>query len=189
MNMKPGQTITHFLIEEQRQIEGATGEFSELVSDVVTACKVISNLVNKGELIGVLGSAGSENVQGETQKKLDILTNEVFIEANDWSGILTEMASEEMDDIYMIPKQYPRVKYLLTFDPLDGSSNPDVNVSVGTIFSILRCDGEEGTCAKEGAFLQPGTKQVAAGYALYGPSTMLVLTTGHGVNGFTLDMN
>jgi len=189
MNMKPGQTITHFLIEEQRQIKGATGEFSELVSDVVTACKVISNLVNKGELIGVLGSAGSENVQGETQKKLDILTNEVFIEANEWSGNLAAMASEEMDDIYMIPKQYPRGKYLLTFDPLDGSSNTDVNVSVGTIFSILRCDGEEGTCDKEGAFLQPGTKQVAAGYALYGPSTMLVLTTGHGVNGFTLDMN
>ena len=129
MNMKPGQTITHFLIEEQRQIEGATGEFSELVSDVVTACKVISNLVNKGELIGVLGSAGSENVQGETQKKLDILTNEVFIEANEWSGNLAAMASEEMDDIYMIPKQYPRGKYLLTFDPLDGSSNTDVNVS------------------------------------------------------------
>jgi fructose-1,6-bisphosphatase I len=185
--MHNGTTITQFIIEEQRRIEGATGDFTSLLNDIVTACKVISNMVNKGELIGVLGSAGSENVQGETQKKLDILTNEVFLKSNEWAGHLAAMASEEMDDVYPIPEKYPRGKYLLTFDPLDGSSNTDVNVSVGTIFSILKCPGE--CAARPGAegFLQQGTEQVAAGYALYGPSTMMVLTTGNGVNGFTLD--
>lgn len=186
--MHNGTTITQFIIEEQRKIEGATGDFTSLLNDIVTACKVISNMVNKGELIGVLGSAGSENVQGETQKKLDIITNEVFLKSNEWAGHLSAMASEEMDDIYEIPDQYPRGKYLLTFDPLDGSSNTDVNVSVGTIFSILRCPGER-VCPNKDAFLQPGTQQVAAGYALYGPSTMMVLTTGNGVNGFTLDQD
>jgi fructose-1,6-bisphosphatase I len=187
--MHNGTTITQFIIEEQRHIQGATGDFTSLLNDIVTACKVISNMVNKGELIGVLGSAGSENVQGETQKKLDILTNEVFLKSNEWAGHLAAMASEEMDDVYPIPAKYPRGKYLLTFDPLDGSSNTDVNVSVGTIFSILKCPGE--CAARPGAegFLQPGTEQVAAGYALYGPSTMMVLTTGNGVNGFTLDMD
>lgn len=186
--MHNGTTITQFIIEEQRKIEGATGDFTSLLNDIVTACKVISNLVNKGELVGVLGSAGSENVQGETQKKLDIITNEVFLKSNEWAGHLSAMASEEMDEIYEIPGQYPRGKYLLTFDPLDGSSNTDVNVSVGTIFSILRCPGER-VCPNLGAFLQPGVHQVAAGYALYGPSTMMVLTTGNGVNGFTLDQD
>ena len=186
--MHNGTTITQFIIEEQRKIEGATGDFTSLLNDIVTACKVISNLVNKGELIGVLGSAGSENVQGETQKKLDIITNEVFLKSNEWAGHLSAMASEEMDEIYEIPSQYPRGKYLLTFDPLDGSSNTDVNVSVGTIFSILRCPGER-VCPNLDAFLQPGSHQVAAGYALYGPSTMMVLTTGNGVNGFTLDQD
>jgi len=186
--MHNGTTITQFIIEEQRQIEGATGDFTSLLNDIVTACKVISNMVNKGELIGVLGSAESENVQGETQKKLDILTNEVFLKSNEWAGHLSAMASEEMDDIYEIPSQYPRGKYLLTFDPLDGSSNTDVNVSVGTIFSVLRCPGER-VCPNTEGFLQPGVQQVAAGYALYGPSTMMVLTTGNGVNGFTLDQD
>ncbi|MCB1923308.1 MAG: class 1 fructose-bisphosphatase [Gammaproteobacteria bacterium] len=186
--MHNGTTITQFIIEEQRKIEGATGDFTSLLNDIVTACKVISNLVNKGQLIGVLGSAGSENVQGETQKKLDIITNEVFLKSNEWAGHLSAMASEEMDEIYEIPTQYPRGKYLLTFDPLDGSSNTDVNVSVGTIFSILRCPGER-VCPNKDAFLQPGVYQVAAGYALYGPSTMMVLTTGNGVNGFTLDQD
>lgn len=185
--MHNGTTITQFIIEEQRHIEGATGDFTSLLNDIVTACKVISNMVNKGELIGVLGSAGSENVQGETQKKLDILTNEVFIKSNEWAGHLAAMASEEMDDVYPIPAKYPRGKYLLTFDPLDGSSNTDVNVSVGTIFSILKCPGECSARPDAEGFLQPGTQQVAAGYALYGPSTMMVLTTGNGVNGFTLD--
>ena len=188
--MHNGTTITQFIIEEQRHIQGATGDFTSLLNDIVTACKVISNMVNKGELIGVLGSAGSENVQGETQKKLDILTNEVFIKSNEWAGHLSAMASEEMDEIYPIPKQYPRGKYLLTFDPLDGSSNTDVNVSVGTIFSILRCPGDgDGQNPQEKAFMQPGVQQVCGGYALYGPSTMMVLTTGNGVNGFTLDQD
>ena len=182
-------TITQFIIEEQRKMADATGDFTSLLNDIVTACKVISNMVNKGELIGVLGSAGSENVQGETQKKLDILTNEVFLKSNEWAGHLAAMASEEMDDVYPIPEKYPRGKYLLTFDPLDGSSNTDVNVSVGTIFSILKCPGECATRPGAQAFLQPGVQQVAAGYALYGPSTMMVLTTGNGVNGFTLDMD
>ncbi|BCB25364.1 fructose-1,6-bisphosphatase class 1 [Sulfurimicrobium lacus] len=184
--MHNGTTITQFIIEEQRHIQGATGDFTSLLNDIVTAIKVISNAVNKGALIGVMGSAGSENVQGETQKELDVITNEIFIKSNEWAGHLAAMASEEMDDIYPIPAQYPRGKYLLVFDPLDGSSNVDVNISVGTIFSILRCPGE-GDAPSAQAFMQPGTKQVCAGYALYGSSTMLVLTSGHGVNGFTLD--
>ncbi len=180
------KNLVQFIIEEQRHIPDASGDFTGLLSDVITACKVIAHTVRKGELIGVLGSAGSENVQGETQKKLDIITNDIFIHANEWSGHLAAMASEEMDDIYPIPAQYPKGKYLLVFDPLDGSSNIDVNISVGTIFSILRAP--EGIAnPKADDFLQPGTKQVCAGYALYGPSTMLVLTTGNGVNGFTLD--
>lgn len=180
------KSLIQFIIEEQRTIPGASGDFTGLLSDVISACKQIAHDVNKGALIGVLGSAGSENVQGETQKKLDIITNDVFIKANEWSGHLAGMASEEMDDIYPIPAQYPRGKYLITFDPLDGSSNIDVNISVGTIFSILLCpEGVTNPTAED--FLQPGTKQVCAGYALYGPNTMMVLTTGNGVNGFTLD--
>ncbi|UHD17869.1 class 1 fructose-bisphosphatase [Thiocapsa bogorovii] len=186
--MHNGTTITQFIIEEQRHVAGATGDFTSLLNDIVTACKVISNMVNQGALVGILGSAESENIQGETQKKLDILTNEVFIKSNEWAGHLAAMASEEMDTIYDIPAKYPRGKYLLTFDPLDGSSNIDVNVSVGTIFSILRIQGGAGA-PTERDFLQAGTQQVAAGYALYGPSTMMVLTTGNGVNGFTLDQN
>jgi len=181
-------TITQFIIEEQRHITDATGDFTSLLNDVVTACKVISNLVNHGALVGVLGAAGTENVQGEDQKKLDVISNDVFLRSNEWAGHLAAMASEEMEDISLIPSQYPKGKYLLTFDPLDGSSNIDVNVSVGTIFSILRCKGDyENPTAED--FLQPGTEQVCAGYALYGPSSMMVLTTGNGVNGFTLDQN
>lgn len=186
--MHNGTTITQFIIEEQRHIQDATGDFTSLLNDIVTACKVISNMVNHGALVDVLGTADSENVQGETQKKLDIISNEVFLKSNEWAGHLAAMASEEMEEIYPIPANYPRGKYLLTFDPLDGSSNIDVNVSVGTIFSILRCPGNCETPTAE-AFLQAGTKQVCAGYALYGPSTMMVLTTGNGVNGFTLDQN
>jgi len=185
--MKIGTTLTQFIIEEQRKIN-ATGDFTALLNDVCTACKSISNLVNKGELVGVLGSAESENVQGETQKKLDILTNDVMVEANSWGGHLAGMASEELEDVSQIPAEYPKGKYLLVFDPLDGSSNIDVNISVGTIFSILRAP-EGVTDAKAADFLQPGTEQVCAGYALYGPSTMMVLTTGQGVNAFTLDQN
>jgi len=182
-------TITQFIIEEQRHIKDATGDFTSLLNDIVTACKVISDLVNHGALVGVLGAAGTENVQGEDQKKMDIISNDVFLRSNEWAGHLAAMASEEMDEVYPIPAKYPRGKYLLTFDPLDGSSNIDVNVSVGTIFSILRCPGECKDKPSADGFLQAGTEQVCAGYALYGPSTMMVLTTGNGVNGFTLDQN
>ena len=180
------KNLIQFIIEEERHIPGATGDFTDLLGDITIACKKIAHAVNKGALIGVLGSAGSENIQGETQKKLDVITNDIFIAENEWGGHLAAMASEEMDEIYPIPAKYPKGKYLLTFDPLDGSSNIDVNISVGTIFSILRCPaGVTNPTAAD--FMQPGTKQVCAGYALYGPSTMLVITTGKGVNGFTLD--
>ena len=186
--MDQGITLTQFIIEEQRRIPGATGDFTSLLNDVTTACKKISCAVNRGGLIGILGSAETENVQGETQKKLDIISNDMMVGALDWTGHLAGMASEEMDDPLPIPDMYPRGKYLILFDPLDGSSNIDVNLSVGTIFSVLRCpEGVENPSVED--FLQPGTGQVCAGYALYGPSTMLVLTTGHGVNGFTLDRN
>jgi fructose-1,6-bisphosphatase I len=185
--MQDGRTtLTQFIIEEQSHVAGATGDFTGLLNDIGTAIKVISNAVSKGALIGVLGSAGEENVQGEVQKKLDIISNDVMIKSNEWAGHLAGMASEEMDDIYPIPAGKKRGKYLLVFDPLDGSSNIDVNITVGTIFSILRTSkpGEDATMED---FLQPGTQQVCAGFALYGPSTLLIITTGHGVNGFTLD--
>jgi fructose-1,6-bisphosphatase I len=192
--MQQGRTtLTQFIIEEQRRVTGATGDFSGLLNDIATACKVISNAVSKGALAGTLGThgTGSEtNVQGEVQKMLDVISNEVMLAGNLWAGHLAAMASEEMDEICPIPNQYPRGKYLLLFDPLDGSSNIDVNISVGTIFSILTSPTAAKDPGKEASladFLQPGTKQVCAGFALYGPSTMLVLTTGNGVNGFTLD--
>ncbi|GBG14181.1 fructose-1,6-bisphosphatase I [Novimethylophilus kurashikiensis] len=181
-----GITITQFIIEEQRQAKGATGEFTLLLNDIVTACKKISLAVNKGALLGTMGSLESENVQGEVQKQLDVITNDIFISSLEWSGHLAGMASEEMEEPYEIPARYPRGKYLILFDPLDGSSNVNVNISVGTIFSILRAP-EGVTHPKVEDFMQPGTQQVCAGYALYGSSTMLVLTTGRGVNGFTLD--
>jgi fructose-1,6-bisphosphatase I len=179
-------TLTQFIIEEQRRFSGATGEFTLLLNDVVTACKKIANQVNKGALLGTMGSLASENVQGEVQKELDVITNDIFISSLEWSGHLAGMASEEMEAPYDIPGHYPTGKYLILFDPLDGSSNVNINISVGTIFSILRAP-EGVTQPKVDDFLQPGTRQVCAGYALYGSSTMFVLTTGHGVNGFTLD--
>ncbi|MGM0671953.1 class 1 fructose-1,6-bisphosphatase, partial [Thioalkalivibrio sp.] len=184
--MHIGTTLTNCIIETQRGIQSATGEFTGLLNDISVACKKISNLVDKGDLVGVLGSAGSENVQGETQKKLDIITNEVFIESLSHNGHAAGLASEELDEICEMPAGEPRGHYLVLFDPLDGSSNIDVNVSVGTIFSILKAP-EGVTDPKTEDFLQPGTKQVAAGYCLYGPSTMMVMTTGQGVKMFTLD--
>lgn len=184
--MKQGTSLTQFIMEEQRGIEGATGDFTSLLSDVMTACKKIASEVDRGPLIGIMGSAESENIQGETQKQLDIITNDIMVESLEWTGHLAGMASEEMEELLPIPAQYPRGKYLILFDPLDGSSNIDVNVSVGTIFSILRApEGCENPTVED--FMQDGTKQVCAGYTLYGPTTMLVLTTGNGVNGFTLD--
>jgi fructose-1,6-bisphosphatase I/sedoheptulose-1,7-bisphosphatase len=180
------KTLTRFLIEEQRRFNNATGGFTGLINDVRLACKRIARVIGKGALSDALGAAGTTNVQGETQMKLDVLANDIFVRTNEWGGQLMGMLSEEMEDPYPIPAEYPRGKYLLLFDPLDGSSNIDVNVSVGSIFSVLRCP--EGVSEPtERDFLQPGTQQVCAGYAIYGPSTMLVLTTGRGVNGFTLD--
>jgi len=180
------KTLTRFLIEEQRRFNHATGGFTALVNDVRLACKRIARVIARGALSDALGTAGTSNVQGETQMKLDILANEIFVRTTEWGGQLMGMLSEEMEDPYPIPAEFPRGRYLLLFDPLDGSSNIDVNVSVGSIFSVLRCP--EGVSEpSERDFLQPGTQQVCAGYAIYGPSTMLVLTTGRGVNGFTLD--
>ena len=180
-------TLTQFIIEQQRELPGVSGTFTSLLNIIVTACKQISHKVNRGNLIGVLGSAETENVQGEVQKKLDIITNDIMIDALNWTGHLAGMASEENDDPIKIPNQYPKGKYLALFDPLDGSSNIDVNLTVGTIFSILRC--REGVDPELEDFLRKGSEQVCAGFVLYGPSTMLVLTTGHGVNGFTLDQD
>ncbi|MFP4682842.1 MAG: class 1 fructose-bisphosphatase [Ectothiorhodospira sp.] len=181
-----GTTLTNFIIETQRQFEGATGEFTGLLNDIAVACKKISDLVNKGDLVGVLGTAGSENVQGEQQKKLDVISNDIFIEALAHNGHVAALASEEMDDVHHLSGEAHRGKYLVLFDPLDGSSNIDVNVSVGTIFSILKAPAGVKNPGKED-FLKPGTEQVAAGYCVYGPSTMMVLTTGKGTNMFTLD--
>jgi len=179
-------SLTRFLIEQQREQGHINADLRLLIEVVARACKRISIAVGKGALGGVLGSAGTENVQGETQKKLDVLSNEILLDANAWGGHLAALASEEMDDPHPIPDRYPKGEYLLVFDPLDGSSNIDVNISVGTIFSVLRCpDGVKNPDEK--AFLQPGTKQVAAGYAVYGSSTVLVLTLGDGVHVFTLD--
>ena len=186
--MQIATTITQFLADEQSGRHQQNPDLLALLGQVVSACKIISNAVNKGALSGVMGSLESENIQGETQKKLDVITNEIFTQTIERGGQLAGMASEEMDDVYQIPAEYPRGKYLLVFDPLDGSSNVDVNISVGTIFSVLRYEGNSAHPAAA-EFLQPGTKQVAAGYALYGSSTMLVITTGNGVNGFTLDTN
>ncbi|MFZ2450727.1 MAG: class 1 fructose-bisphosphatase [Methylovulum miyakonense] len=180
-------TLTRFIIEQQREWPDASGTFTLLLNNIVTACKQIAHKVNRGQLIGVLGSAGSENVQGEVQKKLDIITHEIMVNQLIWTGHLAGMASEEIDDVITIPAHYPKGKYLVMFDPLDGSSNIDVNLAVGTIFSVLRC--REGIEPTLDDFLAKGSEQVCAGFVIYGPSTMLVLTTGQGVNGFTLDQD
>ncbi len=184
-------SLTRYLVEQQR-VDGLIPSQLRLLLEVVArACKSISQAVNKGALGGVLGTAESENVQGEIQKKLDIIANEVLIEANEWGGHLAAMASEEMEGIYVVPNRYPQGEYLLLFDPLDGSSNIDVNVSIGTIFSVLKKPENVGNGNTAGVsehdFLQPGSRQVAAGYCVYGPQTTLVLTVGDGVAMFTLD--
>ncbi|NIC40966.1 class 1 fructose-bisphosphatase [Aquabacterium sp. A08] len=183
-------SLTRYLVEQQRVHGRIPSELRLLIEIVARACKRIAIQVNKGALGEVLGSAGSENVQGEVQKKLDIIANEVLIDANEWGGHLAAMASEEMEGIYVVPNRYPQGEYLLMFDPLDGSSNIDVNVSIGTIFSVLRKPNEDPTRIEpvcESDFLQPGQAQVAAGYCIYGPQTTLVLTVGNGVAMFTLD--
>jgi fructose-1,6-bisphosphatase I len=182
------KTLTQYLVEQQRSSHALSAEVRLLIETVSRACKTISHAVSKGALGGVLGSLESENVQGEVQKKLDVMSNEVLLEANEWGGHLAAMASEEMETIHLIPNRYPKGEFLLLFDPLDGSSNIDVNVSIGTIFSVLRAPASaSGREVTEQDFLQPGSTQVVAGYAVYGPQTTLVLTIGQGVVGFTLD--
>jgi fructose-1,6-bisphosphatase I len=179
-------SLTQYLVEQQREHGRITPPLRLLLEVVARACKRIAISVNKGALGDVLGSAHTENVQGEVQKKLDVISNEVLIEANEWGGHLAAMASEEMDSIHVVPNRYPQGEYLLLFDPLDGSSNIDVNVSIGTIFSVLRkVNNNRGV--SEDDFLQPGKQQAAAGYCVYGPQTTLVLTVGDGVAMFTLD--
>ena len=193
VTMRIGETtLTEYLIVEQRKVAGATGSFTALVNDIRLACTRIAFLVGKGALAGALGKTGSANAHGEEQATLDVLANQTFIRATEWGGSLAGMVSEELDEPHPIPAEFTRGHYLLAFDPLDGLSNIDVNAPVGSIFSVLRApldatapDGvAEPTAA---AFLQPGSRQVCAGYAIYGPSTMLVLTLGHGVDGFTFD--
>ena len=177
-------SLTQFLIERQRAGR-INADLRLLIETIARACKAISTRVNKGALGGGHGTAGTENVQGELHKNLDVMSNEILLEANEWGGNLAALVSEEMEDIKPTPTNYPRGEYLLLFDPLDGSSNIDVNISVGTIFSVLRCP--KGVEANEQVFLQPGRNQVAAGFAVYGPTTQLVITVGDGAYGFTLD--
>jgi fructose-1,6-bisphosphatase I len=179
-------TLTQYLIEQQRDHGKVSPELRLLIEIIARACKAISHAVSKGPLTGIGDAAGTQNIQGEAQKKLDVIANEVLVEANEWGGQLAAMVSEEMDGPYQIPNRYPKGEFLLLMDPLDGSSNLDVNISVGTIFSVLRCP-EGVTEPDEKAFMQPGRRQVAAGFAVYGAATILVLTVGNGVVGFTLD--
>lgn len=178
-------TIQHYLTRTQQQHAGSTGELTLILNDIVTTCKRVAQAVNQGALLGNMGDLGSQNVQGEVQKALDVIANTIFLDSNQASGLLAGLASEEMDAPCAMPESR-HGKYLLLFDPLDGSSNVNVNISVGSIFSVLRCPAGV-TQPQLADFLQPGVQQVCAGYALYGSSTMLVITTGQGVDGFTLD--
>ena len=177
-------TLSKFLIQ---QLQGADdqGKLAALLVDVAAAVKAISAMTAKGALGGYLGAIDQTNVQGEQQKKLDVLANDAMVTATEWGGLVAGLASEELDEPYAIPEGYARGPYLLVFDPLDGSSNTDVNVSVGTIFSVLKHARADAPATAD--YLQPGSAQVAAGYAIYGPATMLVLTVGQGTHGFTLD--
>ena len=177
-------TLSKFLIQQLSGIEGAT-DLGALLVDVAAAVKAISAMTAKGALGDFLGEMGTKNGQGETQQKLDVVANLVMLRSCEWGGLVAGMASEELDEPYDVPGEYTRGRYLLVFDPLDGSSNTDVNVSVGTIFSVLRHEKASPPAAND--YLQPGLRQVAAGYAIYGPATMLVITVGKGTHGFTLD--
>ena len=182
------KTLTQYLIEEQRINGTIPSDLRLLIEVVARACKSISNAVSKGALGEVLGEAGTGNVQGEAQKKLDVIANDVLLEANEWGGHLAAMASEEMDTFVVTPNRYPKGEYLLMFDPLDGSSNIDINAPIGTIFSVLKAPADAADRdIRESDFMQAGSQQVAAGYAIYGPQAQFMLTVGNGVFGFTLD--
>ncbi|MFW5691497.1 MAG: class 1 fructose-bisphosphatase [Chloroflexota bacterium] len=179
-------TIERHIFEQQKRYPGATGVFTSLLYDMALAAKIISRETNRAGLADILGAAGGQNIHGERQQKLDIFADEIIYKMNDHTGRLCGMASEEHDEMLSIPPHYDTGKYVLLYDPLDGSSNIDVNVSIGTIFSIFRkvTTGAQGTMDD---LLQPGHKLAAAGYIVYGSSTMMVYTTGQGVHGFTLD--
>ena len=179
-------TFSKFIIENERRGANPDPDLTGLLNDIQTSCKFIASAVSRGALIARDDTATSVNVQGEDQKPLDVVANEIILETCEWGGQLCGMASEEMEQPYSIPAEYPKGSYLLLFDPLDGSSNIDVNVTVGTIFSILRAPPGV-THPTVADFLQPGTKQIAAGFALYGPTSMIVITLGGSVHGFTLD--
>lgn len=182
------KTLGEFILDTQDDFKYATGELSRLLNDIVIATKIVNREVNKAGLANILGATENENIQGETQQNLDVLADEKFISAFKSGGEACGIASEENDEFVAFDSEHSKNgKYIVAFDPLDGSSNIDVNVSIGTIFSIYRRKSEIGTIATEEDFLQAGKHQVAAGYVLYGSSTMLVYTTGNGVNGFTLD--
>jgi fructose-1,6-bisphosphatase I len=187
MEPKRFMTLQRHILEGEKKHPHATGELSALLSDLALAAKVISLEVNKAGLIDILGFTGDTNVQGEAVKKLDIFAHNTIVSAMDHGGHLCLMASEEEEDIIHIPKKHEIGKYLMLFDPLDGSSNIDANVSIGTIFSILKRKSPDGTPGTLEDALQPGTEQVAAGYIVYGSSTIFVYTAGDGVHAFTLD--
>ncbi|TCK38617.1 D-fructose 1,6-bisphosphatase [Paraburkholderia sp. BL8N3] len=187
--MQDGRTtLSKFLIDTLDRKPGSQSAsgLSALLIDVAASIKTISAALTKGALGGNYGSAQTLNTHGEEQKKLDVATNDIFLQHCEWDGLLAGMVSEEMEGVYAIPEAYPRGEYLLAFDPLDGSSNIDINGVVGSIFSVLRVNNES-AASGEAAFLRPGREQVAAGYAIYGPSTMLVISVGNGTHGFTLE--
>lgn len=186
--MKKVTTLGQFIIERQKDFPFAKGELSRLLRDIGIAAKIVNREVNKAGLVDILGEHGSTNIQGEEVKKLDVFANEQFIDALSSGGETCAVASEENEEIIHIDGEVStNAKYVVSVDPLDGSSNIDVNVSIGTIFSIIRRSSEPGIPVNENDYLQKGTSMVAAGYIIYGSSTMLVYTTGRGVNGFTLD--
>ncbi|GAB2710311.1 class 1 fructose-bisphosphatase [Nocardia thraciensis] len=180
------ETLTRYTIEQEHRHPGSSGEFSALLNVLATATKIIANQVTRGRIVGSLGAQPAENLPPTVHRRLDAIANDIMVAESQWTGPLSALLSEQMDDFHPVPTEYRRGKYLLAFDPLDGSSNIDVNLPVGTIFSVLRAP-EDGRCPEAVDFLQPGVRQVCAGFTLYGPATMLVLTTGSGVDGFTLD--
>lgn len=184
--MDHGTTLTRFILEQERKHPEATGEFTALINDIGIAAKLVAREVSKAGLVDILGLTGRKNIHGEQVQKLDEFANEVFIRSLEYTGHLAAIASEEMDDFCPVPEYFPRGKYILLMDPLDGSSNIDVNISIGTIFCIFRRKSD-GSVANLSDFLQRGDAIVCAGYVIYGSSTMLVYSTGHGVHGFTLD--
>lgn len=189
MNVESGQTLGEFIIENQKDFQYSSGELTRLLSSIKLASKIVNQKVNQAGLVDIIGKYGTDNVQGEEQQKLDVFANEVFIRTLSQREVVCGIASEENEDFIQIENclNSEKSKYVVLIDPLDGSSNIDVNVSVGTIFSIYRRISPDGSPVQLEDFLQPGSAQVAAGYVVYGSSTMLIYTTGHGVQGFTLN--